>query len=121
MGDFKKHLEIAREKLSALKDAYDKKHFTVVGDLATKVCEQLIEADAAKGGKHFGTHLDRHAYSNKRYPKDVNDAMRKLWFAYGDLGYDGVNGQRAKLVIDNLRIILNFFNKRLGEKIAENI
>jgi len=121
MGDFKKHLAIAIEKLSALKDAYDKKHFTVVGDLATKVCEQLVEADAARDGKHFGTHLDRHDFSNKRYPKEINDAMRKIWFAYGDLGYDGVNGKRAKLVIDNLKIILNYFGKRFGEKIAENI
>jgi hypothetical protein len=39
MDDFKKHLEMAREKLSALKDAFEKKQFTVVGDLATKVCE----------------------------------------------------------------------------------
>jgi len=121
VGEFKKHLEIAREKLSALKDAFDKKHFTVVGDLATKVCEQFVEADAAREGKHFGTHLDRHAYSNDKYPKEINAAMRKLWFAYGDLGYDGVNGKRAKIVKENLRLVLIYFNKRFGEKIAENI
>lgn len=121
MGDFKKHLEIAKEKLSALKSAFDKKQFTVVGDLATKVCEQLIEADASRDEKHFGTHLDRHAYSNKKYPKEINAAMRKLWFAYGDLGYDGVNGKRAKIVKENLHLILIYFNKRFGEKIAENI
>ncbi len=85
MGDFKKHLGIAREKLSALKDAFDKKQFTVVGDLATKVCEQLVEADAAREGKHYGSHLDRHSYSNARFPKEVNETMRKVWFAYGDL------------------------------------
>jgi hypothetical protein len=121
MDDFKKHLEMAREKLSALKDAFEKKQFTVVGDLATKVCEQLIEADAAREGKHFGTHLDRHEYSNKKYPREINAAMRKLWFAYGDLGYDGVNGKRAKIVKENLHLILSYFNQRLGERIAENI
>jgi hypothetical protein len=47
--------------------------------------------------------------------------MRKLWFAYGDLGYDGVNGKRAKIVKENLHLILSYFNQRLGERIAENI
>jgi len=35
MGEFKKHLEIAKEKLSALKDSFDKKQFTV--DLVRKL------------------------------------------------------------------------------------
>ena len=78
MGGFTKHLEIAKEKLSALKSAFDKKQFTVVGDLATKGCERLVEADASRHGKHFGTHLDRHAYSSKKYPEEINAAMRKL-------------------------------------------
>jgi len=45
--------------------------------------------------------------------------MRKVWFAYGDLGYDGINGKRAKIVMDNLRIIIRFFEKRFGVKIYE--
>jgi len=40
--------------------------------------------------------------------------MRKVWFAYGDLGYDGVNGKRAKSVMENLGIISKFFNQRFG-------
>lgn len=43
--------------------------------------------------------------------------MRKLWFAYGDLGYDGINGKRAKTVMDNLLIILSFFREHYGDKI----
>jgi hypothetical protein len=121
MGEYKKHLKIAKEKLSVFLSAYEKGQFTVVGDLATKVCEQLIEADAARAGKHFGAHLERHAYSNEKYPKEINAAMRKLWFAYGDLGYDGVNGKRAKIVRENLHLVLVYFSQRFGEKIAENI
>jgi len=45
--------------------------------------------------------------------------MRKIWFAYGDLGYDGINGERAKTVIDNLKIITEFFEKRFEVKINE--
>ena len=120
MGTFEKHLSLAKEKLSALKEAYDKRRYTVVGDLATKVVEQLVEADAARSNQHFGTHVDRHKYSNKNFPGDVNRTMRKVWFAYGDLGYDGVNGKRAKSVVQNIRILLKFFNQRLGEQIEKD-
>lgn len=61
----------------------------------------------------------RHDYSNKEYPEDLNNAMRRTWFAYGDLGYDGVNGNRAKIVMDNLGIVIKFFEARFGVKIDE--
>lgn len=75
MGDFKKHPEIAKEKLSALKNAYDNKQFSVVGDLATKICEQLVEADGAKEGLHFGAHLERHDYSNRKFPSEIQQRI----------------------------------------------
>ena len=93
MGDASKHIEIAKEKLQGTITAYNNKQNTIVGDLAIKVIEQLVEADAFSQGKHFGDHPSRHNFSNKNYPKEINDAMRKVWFAYGDLGYDGVNGK----------------------------
>ncbi|OIO33442.1 MAG: hypothetical protein AUJ70_03220 [Candidatus Omnitrophica bacterium CG1_02_40_15] len=120
MGDFQKHIELAKEKLKATITAYDNKQSTVVGDLGTKVVEQLVEADAARNNIHFGDHQNRHEYSNKNFPPEVNKAMRNIWFAYGDLGYDGINGKRAKIVIDNLKIVIEFFEKRFGEKIYEN-
>jgi len=119
MGDFQKHLELAKEKLRATIAAYNSKQSTVVGDLGTKVVEQLVETDAARSEEHFGDHKSRHEYSNKNFPAEINKAMRKIWFAYGDLGYDGINGNRAKTVIDNLRIIIEFFEKRFGEEIYE--
>lgn len=119
MGDFQKHLNLAKEKMSATVDAYHKKQSTVVGDLGTKVVEQLVEADAANKNMHFGDHQSRHEYSNKNFPAQVNKAMRKIWFFYGDLGYDGINGRRAKMVMDNLKVIIDFFEKRFGAKIHE--
>jgi hypothetical protein len=119
MGNFSKHLDLAREKMKATAESYHKKQSTVVGDMGTKVVEQLIEADAARNNEHFGDHQSRHEYSNKNFPKEVNAAMRKIWFAYGDLGYDGVNGKRAKEVMDNLKIIIKFFEKRFGVQIHE--
>lgn len=78
MGDYNKHLELAREKLKATFDAFDKKQSTVVGDMGTKVVEQLVEADAARSNTHFGDHQSRHEYSNKNFPVEVNRAMRKV-------------------------------------------
>jgi len=92
---------------------------TVVGDLGTKVVEQLIEADASRINVHFGDHRSRHEYSNKNYPPHINRAMRKIWFTYADLGYDGTNGKRAKAVVDNLKVIIKFFEKRFRTKIDE--
>jgi len=45
--------------------------------------------------------------------------MKKVWFAYGDLCSDGVNGGRAKRAIENLDKILKFFEKRFGEQLEE--
>lgn len=119
MGDFNKHFELAKEKLKVTISAFHEKQSTVVGDLGTKVVEQLVEADAARNNEHFGDHQSRHEYSNKHFPPEVNKSMRKIWFAYGDLGYDGVNGKRAKEVMDNLKVIVSFFEKRFGMKIYE--
>jgi len=121
MGEFKKHLEIAKEKLKAVAAAYKSKQHTVVGDLTTKVVEQLVEADAGRFNEHFGTHSERHEYSNRTFPAEINKAMRRVWFAYGDLGYDGANGKRAKSVIINLNRIIEYFAKRFGEKIEPKI
>jgi hypothetical protein len=119
MGNFERHLKIAKEKLRVTKESFAKKDNTVVGDLATKVVEQLVEADAARDNKHFGDHQSRHTYSNSNFPKEVNKAMRKIWFAYGNLGYDGVNGNRAKKVIENLKVVIKFFEERFGLMIDE--
>ena len=45
--------------------------------------------------------------------------MRRIWFAYGDLGYDGINGKRAKVVMYNLEVVIKFFEERFGVKINE--
>lgn len=119
MGDFRKHINLAREKLESTREAFKENRGSVVGDLATKVVEQLIEADYALKGGHFGDHKSRHDYSNKEFSDEINDAMRRIWFAYGDLGYDGANGKRAKIVMENLELIIKFFEERFKTKIID--
>ena len=55
----------------------------------------------------------------KRVNNPGNETMRRIWFAYGDLGYDDANGKRARIVMDNLAIVIKFFEARLGVKIDE--
>jgi len=43
--------------------------------------------------------------------------MRKLWFIYGDLGYDGTNGNKAERAMRILEEIVQFFEKRWGIEI----
>jgi hypothetical protein len=119
MGEYEKHNRMAREKLQVVRTAFEQGQHSVVGDLATKVVEQLVEVDAARENTHFGSHTERHRYSEDRYPKGINAAMKKVWFAYGDLGYDGVNGGRAKKAIENLDKILKFFEEKFGDRIEE--
>ena len=47
--------------------------------------------------------------------------MRKIWFAYGDLGYDGTNGKRAKAVMDNLRKVVEYFEQKLGTELWQEL
>jgi len=118
MGDFKKHMQLAQEKLRAVVTSFNKGDMSVVGDLSTKVIEQIIEADASKQNKHFGSHTERHSFSNEEYPQEINILMKKIWFAYGGLGYDGGNGNTAKSIVKKLNKVLDFFEKRLGVKIG---
>ena len=60
MGNFQKHIDLAKEKLRVTKESFTEKNNTVVGDLATKVVEQLIEADVARKEEHLGDHKSRH-------------------------------------------------------------
>jgi hypothetical protein len=111
MSDIEAHTKAAREKRLAALDEYEKKRYMVVGDLAIKTVEQAIEALAALEGEHFHL-LPRSAHSNrirwikKKLPslsKDVDE----LWGAYGALGYEGINGERAKRAIAAMERVLN--------------
>ncbi len=103
INDIDFHIKAAREKRLAALDEYEKKRNSVVGDLAIKAVEQAIEVLAASEGKHF--HVSpRTAHSNRiRWIKEkcpyLSKDLDELWGAYGALGYEGVNGERAQKAI----------------------
>jgi hypothetical protein len=110
-NDVEIHVKAACEKRLAALEELEKRRYTVVGDLAIKTVEQAIEASAALEGKHFHSqprtaHGNRMRWIKQRFPslsKDVDE----LWGAYGALGYEGIDGERAKKVIDAMERVLS--------------
>ena len=111
MSDVEVHIKAAREKRLAALDEYEKKRYMVVGDLAIKTVEQAIEALAALEDEHFHA-FPRSAHSNsmhwikKKLPSLSKDTD-ELWGAYGALGYEGINGERAKRAIAAMERVLH--------------
>lgn len=121
MGDFDHHARLAKEKRAAAIDEYEKGRYTVVGDLALKTVEQVVEAVASKAGKHFHVtprtaHAERTKWAKERFPALSKD-LDMLWSAYGDLGYDGLNGRRARDAVEAMERILDGIERRAGVKL----
>lgn len=105
MGDFNKHAKLLKEKLVSLVDALNAGRPSVVGDLALKVVEQALEAHAAILRRHLGSHEDRKIWAENKY-HNVAKLMRELFTVYGELGYEGLNGIRAKKAYGLVKSIL---------------
>ncbi|MDH5783523.1 MAG: hypothetical protein OEZ35_07685 [Candidatus Bathyarchaeota archaeon] len=119
MGDANHHSRIAREKREAALDEFVKRRFTVVGDLVLKAVEQAIEAVAAAlAGEHFHVnsrtaHAQRVRWVKQNFP-EVGADIDVVWGVYGDLGYNGLDGNRAKDAVEAMERILNAIEKRTG-------
>ena len=116
MGDATHHVRLAREKREAALDEFKKGRHTVVGDLSLKAVEQVIEAVATKSGKHFHisprtAHAERVKWAKTSFPEIAAD-LDIIWGAYGDLGYDGLDGKRAKEAVDAMERIIDGIEKR---------
>jgi len=116
MGDAVHHVRLAREKRVAALDEFKKGRYTVVGDLTLKAVEQAIEAVAAESGKHFHisprtAHAERVKWAKTSFPEIAAD-FDIIWGAYGDLGYDGLDGKRAKEAVDAMERIIVGIEKR---------
>jgi len=111
MSDVEIHIKAVHEKRLAALEEFDKKRYMVVGDLAIKTVEQAIEALAALEGKHFhlhprSAHSGRLRWIKEKFPSLTKD-VDELWGAYGALGYEGVDGERARKVIDAMERVLD--------------
>jgi hypothetical protein len=119
LGDLAHHSRIAKERREAALEELQKGRFTVVGDLVLKVVEQAVEAAAAYlAEKHFHlnprtAHAERVRWTKRNFPELGSD-MDMVWGAYGDLGYDGLNGDRAREAVEAMERILNVLERRTG-------
>jgi len=122
-SDVELHVRAAREKRVAALDEFEKGRFMVVGDLAIKAVEQAIEALAALEGLHFhlnprSAHALRLRWVKERFPQLSGD-VDELWGAYGALGYEGIDGERARRVIDCMERVLDEFERGSNLKFKE--
>jgi hypothetical protein len=118
MSDREAHVRAAKEKRAAVHDEYKKRRYMVVGDLAIKAVEQAIEAAAATENKHFHVlprtaHASRLEWARQRFPSLSKD-MSELWGAYGTLGYEGEDGDRAGKVIEAMERVMNEIGRTTG-------
>lgn len=118
MGDPAHHIKLAKEKRDAALDEFEKGRYTVVGDLVLKAVEQAIEAVASTRGLHFHlsprtAHAERVKWVKAGFP-EISPDIDVIWGAYGDLGYDGLNGRRAEEALMAMERIMNELEKRTG-------
>ena len=111
MGDQEFHRKLSQEKREGALEELKAGRYTNVADLALKAAEQAIEAAAAKEGLHFHSsprtaHAYRRRWLQHHYPKLLAH-LDILWGAYGDLGYDGLDGDRAKEAVEAMEAILD--------------
>jgi hypothetical protein len=119
MPSYKEHFKIMQEKKEKCYQSYNQEIFSVVGDLAIKVVEQAIEADAAKNFKrHLGGHRERINYAEQHISKQAAKNIKELFSIYSRLGYDGRNGIRAKRAVALVSSILKTLERRWGENIG---
>ncbi|MGQ9720717.1 MAG: hypothetical protein ACUVXA_05265 [Candidatus Jordarchaeum sp.] len=101
-------------------EEYERERYTVVGDLVIKAVEQAIEAAASKEEIHFHlnpktAHARRIKWTKQKFPEIAAD-LEIVWGAYGDLGYDGLNGNRAREAVEAMERIINEIENRAGVK-----
>lgn len=115
LGTTPHHRKLAKEKRQGALSEYHQGRFTNVGDLALKAVEQAIESVVAKDDLHFHTqpstaHAERNRWLREHFSHLAVD-LEILWGSYADLGYDGVDGDRAEEAVEAMERILDEIQK----------
>src|SRR5438445_5756375 len=113
--DSEVHARLCKEKAAAARDELKSKRDSAVGDLAIKAVEQAMEAAASLDGLHFHTEprrarSERARWAKRRFP-GVSRDLDELWGAYGALGYEGVDGDRAAKAVGAMERVIGAIAK----------
>lgn len=89
---------------------------TNVGESAIKAVEQMIEFHAAKEfGRDLGDHEPRMRWRKRRYDNKIARMIFELFSIYGQLGYEGSDGIKAKRAIALVKMIAEYIGEKVGE------
>ena len=116
MGNEEHHAKLAGEKREGAKEELVRRRYTNVGDLSLKAVEQAIEACASREGLHFHTHprtahAKRSEWMKEKFP-ELAKSFDALWGIYADLGYDGLDGERAERAVKEMGRILDVLQRK---------
>jgi len=114
MGGSDLHLRLVKEKLLLVKYALEHSLYSGVGDEAIKAVEEAIELHASKFNRHLGSHTERRNWARTHYSREIQVGLDELFRIYGDLGYDGRNGVKAKRAYELMVKILNSVGRELN-------
>ncbi len=119
MGDPLYHWRLAIENRDGARSEFKAKRYSNVGILSIRSLEQAIEACAAKKDLHFHedprrAHKMRRNWLKSNFP-ELSEAWETLWSIYGELGYGGVDGERAKLALRALEEVLEVLGRECIE------
>jgi predicted HAD superfamily Cof-like phosphohydrolase len=63
--------------------------------------------------KPRSAHANRIAWIKEKFP-DLSKYVDMLWGTYGALGYEGIDGERAKKALEAMEVILNGLERETG-------
>jgi len=115
MGDQSHHSKMPREKREDALDGFMKGRYTAVRNLT-------IEAAASMHGMHFHlnlrrAHAERTKWAKRNFPEIAAD-LDMVWSAYGDLGYNRLDGAGAREAVECMERIINGIEGRTGLRFA---
>jgi len=119
MGESLYHWKLAIENRDGARSEFEAKRYSNVGILSIRSLEQAIEACAAKKNLHFHedprrAHRMRRNWLRSNFP-NLSEAWEILWSIYGELGYGGADGTRAKLALKTLEATLEVLRRECIE------